>query len=212
MTKSREILFDNKWVRVVKLNGWFVSTEPAASKDNKAVAVLPYKRDEFGDPMEFLSRLELNPAHMEDETSQQISIITGVCETGDALYHARMELLEEGGYNIPEERFEFLGVVNPQKASCTKLHLYAVEIKEDDIQGTYEGDGSENEAKEDCAWLCSTLMITAKDPYIQSIMLRLMAKEGLDVNTWEEVENESVEAAKEWEANIMDKGTSGTTN
>ena len=204
------MIFDNKWLRVVKLNGWFISCEPGTSKDNKAVAVLPYRRDEYGDPVEFLSRIELNPAHMVKDEEHQISIITGACETGDALYHARMELIEEGGYDIPEDRFEFLGIVNPQKSSSTRLYLYAVEITDEDIQGFYEGDGSYNESKEYCEWICSTIMIIAKDPYIQTIILRLMTKDAISAKTWKEIQSEAIKAAKEHE--YMVTRTPGSTH
>ena len=209
---KREVLFEDKWLRVVKLDGWFVASEPTQSKDNKAVAVLPYRLDDEGDPMEFLSRLELNPAHMGDDPAAQLSIITGACETGDPLYHAKMELLEEGGYNIDEERFEFLGVVNPMKASSTRLYLYAVEIKDTDIQGVFEGDGSTNEAKESAEWVIAPLMLTAKDPYIQSIMMRLMTKNAIGAKNWEEVMNDAATAAREWETYLMEQGPSRTIN
>lgn len=210
--KTREILFEDKWLRVVKLNGWFVASEPTQSKDNMAVAVLPYKLDEEGDACQYLSRLELNPAHMEEEDKHQISVITGACETGNPLYHAKMELLEEGGYDIPESRFNFVGMVNPMKASCTKLYLYVVEIEDTDIQGAYEGDGSDNESREDCAWFAPPLMITAKDPYIQTMIMRQMTMQALGVTNWKEVEKDAVEAEKEYSAYLLDQKESGSTN
>ena len=174
MTK-RKVLFDNKWLRVVELDGWFVASEPAASKNNMAVAVLPYYY--YSNPntgkysYEFLSRFELNPAHMTN-TKHQLSVITGACETGNPLYHAKMELLEEGGYDIPEDRFKFLGVVCPLKASSTKLHLYTVRIYGKDKQIVANGDGGEHEKKEYAQWVSREEMITCKDPYVHTIMMR----------------------------------------
>jgi hypothetical protein len=189
---SRKVLFDSGWLRVVELNGWFHSTEPANSKDNMAVAVLPYRKirlpeskvcigGDVGQPRqtnwspkythEFLSRFELNPAHMTD-LLHQCSVITGACETGDPLYHAKMELLEEGGYDIPEGRFKFLGVVFPAKSSSTRLHLYTVRIYQRDIQQEAKGDGGKNEKKEYSSWVGRKQMIACKDPYVHTIMLR----------------------------------------
>lgn len=179
---KRKVLHDTGWLRIVELNGWFHASEPSQSKDNLAVAVLPYRlrRDHeteqaAGMPVafkpEFLSRFELNPAHMTD-LLHQASVITGACETGKPRYHAKMELLEEGGYNIPEDRFRFLGVVNPMKASCTQLHLYAVRIYSRDKQQTAKGDGNNHEKKEYAAWVNRKIMLACKDPYVHTMMLR----------------------------------------
>ena len=183
MPKTRKILFDNKWLRTVLLDGWFVASEPAQSKNNTAVAVLPYRikreksmklcvtKDNYNYKHEFLSRFECNPAHVID-LLHQVSIITGACETNNPLYHAKMELLEEGGYDIPEDRFKFVGIVNPMKASCTKLHLYTVRILGKDKHIIPKGDGSKYEQKEYASWVSRDTMIAAKDPYIQTIILR----------------------------------------
>jgi hypothetical protein len=190
LMKKREVIFDNKWLRVVKLDGWFVASEPAQSKDNMAVAVLPYRKTFLSpepNPLsingklqpsptrkyknQFLARYELNPAHMTD-LLHQVSIITGACETGNPLYHAKMELLEEGGYDIPEDRFKFMGIVSPMKASCTKLHLYTVRICRKDECLDAKGDGGVHEAKEYAGWVDRNTIINCKDPYAQTIILR----------------------------------------
>ena len=164
-------LFENKWIEVVELNGWFTATKPVQSKDNKTVAVLPYRIKD--NKKEFISRFELNPAHLDGEMNHQVSIITGACETGDPLFHARMELREEAGYEIPEDRFMFHGIVRTSKTSMSKMHLYSVKINESDEQLAYSGDGSGNEAKEYAEWVSYLDMLTAKDPYIHTIMLRM---------------------------------------
>lgn len=169
MPKSRKVLFDSQWLRVVELNGWFHASEPSISKDNKAVAVLPYRKNK--NSIQFLSRFELNPAHMTD-LIHQVSVITGACETGNPRYHAKMELLEEGGYNIPEERFKFLGVVNPMKASCTQLYLYIIRIYQKDKREEAKGDGGEHESKEYADWVDRQTMINCKDPYAHTMILR----------------------------------------
>ncbi len=183
MPKKRKVLFDHKWLRVVELDGWFVASEPAQSKHNMAVAVLPYRKKKIpvigGHPVEldspychqFLARYELNPAHMTDLLHQPAAI-TGACETGKPLYHAKMELLEEGGYNIPEDRFKFQGIVSPMKASCTKLHLYTVRIYQKDEQLVAKGDGGKHEQKEYASWVDRKVMVACKDPYIHTMMLR----------------------------------------
>jgi len=174
---NRKVLFDHKWLRVVELNGWFAASEPAASKDNLTVAVLPFRKvreDNTKDTIfknQFLSRFERNPAHMTD-LLHQVSIITGACETGNPLYHAQQELKEEGGYDIPQERFRFMGEVCPMKASCSRLHLYSVRIFNKDEQVDPTGDGSIHEQKEYVSWVSRETMLAAKDPYIHTIMLR----------------------------------------
>lgn len=170
MTIKREVLFKNKWLRVVRLDDWFVASEPTQSKNNIAVAVLPYRK--IGGVIEYLSRFELNPAHMTDK-KHQMSIITGACETGNPLYHAKMEVLEEAGYDIPEERFKSHGIVTPLKASATKLHLFSVRVYKKDKRGKYEGDGSKNESREYADWVSYDDIIWAKDPYIHTIMIRM---------------------------------------
>lgn len=169
MARSRKVLFDSKWLRVVELDGWFHASEPSQSKDNKAVAVLPYRMRKTGP--QFLSRFELNPAHMTD-LIHQVSVITGACETGNPRYHAKMELLEEGGYDIEEDRFKFLGVVNPMKASCTELYLYIVRIYNRDDREDPRGDGGNHESKEYASWVERKVMLACKDPYAHTMMLR----------------------------------------
>lgn len=169
MPKSRKVLFDSKWLRIVELDGWFHASEPSRSQHNMAVAVLPYRKKKSG--IEFLARFELNPAHMTD-SKHQASIITGACETGVPLYHARQELIEEAGYDIPAERFQPQGIVSPLKASATKLHLYSVRIIGKDKRQEYHGDGGEHESREFAQWVHRETMIWAKDPYIQTIMMR----------------------------------------
>jgi 8-oxo-dGTP pyrophosphatase MutT (NUDIX family) len=174
---KRKVLFKSTHLNVVELDGWFYATEPANSEDNLAVAVLPWRIHKGA--KEFLARFELNPAHLLctghikcTDTPHQVSIITGACETGDALYHAQHELIEEAGYYIDKSRFESCGVVSPIKSSCTKLCLYTVRIKRTDTQLDYRGDGLGNESREFAEWVDRSVMIKAKDPYIHTIMLR----------------------------------------
>ena len=170
MSTSRKVLYENKWLRTVELNNWYIASECPATKENKMVAVLPFKK--YNNTNLFLARFELNPAHMIDN-NHQVSIITGACETGNILYHAQQELLEEGGYHIPKQRFNYHGIVNPLKSSCIQMYLYSVEIFDNDKQYECKGDGSLNESKEYSRWVSHPTMINAKDPYIHSIMLRM---------------------------------------
>jgi 8-oxo-dGTP pyrophosphatase MutT (NUDIX family) len=170
MARSRKVLFNNKWLSVVLLDGWFVASEPSASKYNLAVAILPYRLRKTG--VEFLARIERNPAHTVLK-QHQISIITGACETGNPLRHAQIELLEEGGYDIETDRLLHCGIVNPLKTSCQRLCLYSVRILSRDKQVTPAGDGSEHEQHDYAEWHSYQDMVWAKDPYIQTIILRL---------------------------------------
>lgn len=169
-------LYRANFIHVVKLNGWFEAVEHANCKNNISVAVLPYRLRKTG--IEFLSRFELNPAHLQSDfihcadTPHQVSIITGACETGNSLYHAKHELLEEGGYDISESRFKYVGHVAPAKSSCTTMHLYVVRIISSDRRCLYAGDGTQNEKREFSEWVTRDVMIAAKDPYIHTIILR----------------------------------------
>ena len=174
---KRRVLFKSTHLNVVELDGWFYATEPANSEKNLAVAVLPYRKSKNN--IEFLARFELNPAHLlfENHTRwadglHQVSIITGACETGDPLYHAQHELIEEAGYHVDQSRFNFHGIVSPIKSSCTQMCLYSIRILSRDRQLTYRGDGSGNESKEFAEWVDRSTMIQAKDPYIHTIILR----------------------------------------
>lgn len=171
MAQSRKVLFNNKWLSVVLLDNWFVASEPSASKYSMAVAVLPYRLKKTG--VEFLARMERNPAHAAFPYFPQISIITGACETGNPLRHAQAELLEEGGYDIRTDRLLHCGVVSPLKTSCTRLHLYSVRILSRDKQTAPTGDGSKHERHDYAEWHSYQDMVWAKDPYIQTIILRL---------------------------------------
>lgn len=198
---EKKLLFENKWLNVYELAGWFVASSPARSKDHKAVAVLPYIVDEDGDPVTFLARLEYNPAHGATKDCLDVSIITGACETGDQLHHAKMELLEESGYDIEEDRFEHMGMVRLGKADMTEMHLYAVEITAYDIQGDQIPDG-DNESVEDVMWVSAPVMLTSKDPYTQTIMLRQMAMNAIGAKEYKELEKEASDCFKE---DIMDE-------
>jgi len=169
---KKQILFNNKWINVIEINNWFIATEPTSCYKSRSVAVLPYRTVKFN-CLEYLARFELNPAHLEKEGEHQLSIITGVCETKDTLYHAQQELKEEAGYSLAQKRFEFLGIVRPLKTSTTKMYLYTVEIKETDQQQKYHGDGTENEKKEFAKWVSEIELINAKDPYIHTILFRM---------------------------------------
>jgi 8-oxo-dGTP pyrophosphatase MutT (NUDIX family) len=170
---KKQILFSNKWINVLKLDDWFVATEPATCYENTAVAVLPWRNNKQAEKKQYLARFELNPAHLEKENEHQLSIITGACETENILFHAQQELIEEAGYHIAQKRFEFHGVVRPLKTSVTEMCLFSIEIKETDIQQEYHGDGTENEKKEFVKWVSYEDLIGAKDPYIHTILLRM---------------------------------------
>ena len=166
---KREVLFSDTYIRVVKLDDWFLATESPRSMNDINVAVLPWRKNKKS--TQFLSRFELNPAHMTNK-NPQVSIITGACETEDPLYHAQQELLEEAGYDINKSRFNFHGEVSPMKSTCTKIHLYSVRIISKDKRQEYHGDGSSHEHREYADWTNRNNMIWAKDPYIHTIMMR----------------------------------------
>jgi hypothetical protein len=166
----KKILYENKWINLVKLNDWYVCTDEVRTDNNNFVCVLPYATIK-GRRLEYLLRMEKNPAH--HPTKPLISAITGQCETGIVRYHAQMELKEEGGYSVPASRLIYLGDCNPFKSSMAKMHLFVAPIYKTDVPHKAEGDGTFGEQGSYPLWVEKICLLACKDPYIQTTLVRL---------------------------------------
>jgi len=170
---EKEILYENRWMNMVKLEGWYVCTDEVRTMNNDFVFVLPYlKKVQDPAPHEYLLRVEYNPAHSE---YKETSCITGQCESGVVRYHAQMELKEEGGYTVPMKRLQYLGHCNPFKSSMAKIHMFAIEIKKTDKQHEASGDGTAGEEGAYPIWVPrdGNEILMCKDPYVHTAIMRL---------------------------------------
>src|SRR5690606_37557531 len=115
--------------------------------DSEGVAVLPYRlKHNYLDVKtpEFLGKYEVCPS---DSEELELRAITGGRSKGEShAFVARKKWIEEGGYEVPVEKFTYLGEVLPLKSSDKRMHLFTVDIdsfnqKEVDIKE----DGSHTE-------------------------------------------------------------------
>jgi len=169
----KEVLFRNRWLNVVRLNDWYICTDEVRTNNNDFVCVLPWRWTGNTGEREFLLRHEHNPAHGDPEGEQGLSCITGQCETGDVLHHAHEELKEEGGYSIDSNCFVELGFCRPLKSSMAKIWLYEVHVTSIDKQHKASGDGTMGEEGAYPVWVSREAVVSCKDPYIQTALIRL---------------------------------------
>lgn len=96
---------------------------------SESVAILPYKmKFNFLDVKvpEFLGKYDVHPPHSQE---RELYSITGSVEDNKSpVFTARKILLEKGGYDIPCEKFIYLGTVNPSKLSDKVVHLFSVDV------------------------------------------------------------------------------------
>lgn len=141
--KQYKVLFEDKWFQVVDVEGIV-----GLKNKEMSVAVMPYRVNEMGVITEIGLLKELN-YFREGDYAQ--TLITGTIEYEDdsLLYTAKRELLEEGGFELPEDdnaRWLFLGPVYLYKTSDQMIPVFAVDVTGIE-QKAAEGDGSEKENK-----------------------------------------------------------------
>jgi 8-oxo-dGTP pyrophosphatase MutT (NUDIX family) len=114
------------------------------------VVVLPYRKT-WGAPVQYLLRSEVTPCW--DVSNQSLSGLTGGVDEGHTpLQTAKIELLEEAGYEAEEEDFITLGTCRGTKSTDTIYHIFAIDLSEVEKTGEAEGDGSQLEAEATCIW------------------------------------------------------------
>ena len=179
MSKKRQdkMLFHNDWLSLKEKDGKYVYSHEERCNGHM-VAVLGWRSKEQS--LEILGRYEVCPAH--DDGLKLCSLTGGIDKNnGDweklALEFAEKELKEESGITIPKKKFKSLGIVRPTKSTDTYVHLFSVELMNEEPLSEPEGDGSEGEKGSYCKWVSYDEAVNCKDPLLHSMMLRLKKEE-----------------------------------
>ena len=136
--------------------------------DGDRVAILPFKKD--GNNITFLIREEIIPPW---SPKQVPCAITGIMEKDMTPKKvAQMELLQEGGYDIPITEFIPLGYVYGLKANDAMQWLYAVDLKGYEPQEA-KGDGTYMEKFGKCRFAFPAEILAINDAIIHSMFIRL---------------------------------------
>lgn len=173
-----ETLFDNEWVSVKMVDGWYVFTTESRTQDSSLVAVVPFTLKEeraFGGKTidKILGRYERNPAH---DDGMPLVCITGGVDHGDTPPEAAVaELWEEGGFALEEKDLIELGTMRPLASSDATVYLYAVDVTglEDIRNENPEGDGTIGEQDAYCDWIIEDDAVNCKSANMMAALLRL---------------------------------------
>ena len=172
MTPSQDKeLFRNQFLAVINRQEYTFVREVRC--DGIVVALLPFRANTTGQPIEFLARLEVCPAH--GPAPEQCSITGGLEPEQRVEEAAVQELWEEAGYRATENELISLGKVRPSKALDTTVYLFAV-----DVTGKKQlpppGDGSRFEANATVEWVTYSQGINIADPLFVTALTRLVNK------------------------------------
>ena len=171
LSSQEKELFRNQFLAIINREGYTFGREVRC--DGKIVSLLPFRINTGGQPTEFLSRLEVCPAH--GPAPEQCSITGGV-EPGQRVEEAAVqELWEEAGYCATENELICLGKVRPSKALDTTVHLFAVDVTAKK-QLPPPGDGSRFEANALVEWVTYGQGINIADPLFVTALTRLVNK------------------------------------
>lgn len=168
--------FHSKWISVQEKtldNGgkYLYSTSPWCN--SQGVAIVPFRRTSDNE-LEFLGRFELCPAHSDDI---ELGAIMGGMDKEDeeANVTAWRELIEEGGFKVPLENVIPLGTSRPNKSSDTTMYLFAVDLDLGYEKVEATGDGTLVEEGGYSDWISFEDLAYAKEPLLQTIVLRLIS-------------------------------------
>jgi 8-oxo-dGTP pyrophosphatase MutT (NUDIX family) len=169
-----ELLFENEWLSVYSIEGWYIFSHESRSKKGELVAVLAFTENYEGDLNEILGRYEICPAH---GPKHELTSINGGVEKEDTPDTAALrELWEEGGFKVGGKDLIHLGTIKPMASSDCVVHLYGVNVtdikdlrREDSI-----GDGTKGEEGAYCKWLFFEDAIkNTQSAYLNSLILRI---------------------------------------
>ena len=143
---KREILWEDQWLRVTKLNDWYTSYEQVKGDGICVIVLSPETK-------EVLVRMEHTPCHGE---GLRHTSITGLCDVpGESPEETAVrELDEEANIITSADNLLTMGWVYPSKASNFKLHRYALSINKSIVPLTPpRGDSTEGEKGAYCIWV-----------------------------------------------------------
>lgn len=183
--KNIDILFSNKWFDVVNVTVEGASMSGIWKNDRNAV-VLPFTTGVFNgnagselkiDILKVGIRYELNPLK---DSNYTYTAITGNIEKNETdLEGAKRELLEESGYDVPDDdRWIYLGEITTSKLTNEKHPCFAVNIT-DIEQGVISGDGSINEQKSKFELIDPEKIFNLEDAFLNTSLLKLLNKLGV---------------------------------
>jgi 8-oxo-dGTP pyrophosphatase MutT (NUDIX family) len=164
---TNKVLYETKGLNLVERDGR-VGVVPTFMN----VVVMPFVSDEQGLPLAIGVLKEPNPFR---EGGLTVSLITGTSddEDPDLLTTAKRELLEESGFDAPEnDRWYYLGSVTSSKFVDHEQPCFAV-----DVTGLQKGeaitDGSKEEQEMEFKFIPANDVVKAKDIFIPGLFLKL---------------------------------------
>lgn len=147
------------------------------------VIVMPFTSDGDGLPLTLGVLKEPNPFR---EGGFDITLVTGCTddEDGDLLSTAKRELLEETGFDIPDNsKWYYLGSVTSSKFVDHEQPCFAVDVTGAE-RGTPKTDGSDQEKNAEFNFIIANDAVKAKDIFISGLFLKLFKYVlGMDVQT-----------------------------
>jgi 8-oxo-dGTP pyrophosphatase MutT (NUDIX family) len=135
--------------------------------DGKKIVILPYKIT--GPDIKFILRHELTPCWNDEKNT--ISSLTGSVENNNILETAVIELKEEAGYLVSEEKMVYLGHVFGSKSMDTIYHIYTVDLTNVENIGA-TGDGGFSETISSCFWTKNVNL--SKDPLVYAAAIKTL--------------------------------------
>jgi len=172
VTRTIKTLHEGKWLalKTIQYPGQSViEYVHEVNGDGDRVAILPFKTVENKMKI-FLVRDEIIPPW---SPVQSACAITGMMEKNmTPLAVAKMELLQEGGYDIPELEFIPLGFVYGSKAGDARTFIFAVDLKDYEVQEA-SGDGTHMESFGSCRFTYPAEILNINDAQIHSMFARL---------------------------------------
>lgn len=172
-----QVISKNEWVSLNKIiapekgcNGYYYLHEERCS--GKIVSILPFRRINNSNKLEFLLRHEITPCW--NINTPTISSITGGVDKGHTINQTVLiELEEEAGYKVKESELIPIGECFGTKSSDTIYYIFSVDLT-GKVQNKTLGDGSELEAKAHCEW--HTSIMKAEDPLVYTAYMWLLGE------------------------------------
>jgi len=170
--QKSKVVFETDWISIKQIDDYFFMHEKRCN--GHIVAVLGWKGEK--ERPDILGRFEICPAHQDGK--QLCSLTGGIDEKENswddaALNFAQEELEEESGISVKKDRFVDLGTVKPSKAADTIVHLFSIDLPDEEPIKNPKGDGSKGEKGAYCKWISFDEAIGCKDPLMHVMILRL---------------------------------------
>lgn len=164
---QHKVLYETPSIHLIEVDG-MIGVMPLFTN----IVVMPFVSDDEGLPLGIGVLKEKNPFR---EDGYSISLITGTTEEEDPdlLTTAKRELLEESGFEVPDNsKWYYLGSVTSSKFVQHEQPCFAVDVtgieKKEPIT-----DGSEKERDMEFKFIAANDVVKAKDIFIPGLFLKL---------------------------------------